>query len=347
MLSLMDASLFRPAWWCRGRHAQTVWGAIGPLGMRAPRQRRRWELPDGDFLDVDEWQAESGSPSLIVLHGLESSSRSSQVVGLLDAAYRCGWHGVGVNFRSCGGTPNRLRRSYHAGETADLAWVIRQVIAEHPGSAVLCAGFSLGGNVLLKYLEEQGDQAPPELRAAVAISTPFDLAVSVRAIEQGFSRIYMWRLLHGLTRKTLAKLKRFPDLVDRRALRAVRTVAEFDELVTAPVHGFASAAAYWAAASSGPGLGRIARPTLLINAQDDPFFPGETLPRQAIARNRHLTAEFPKAGGHMGFISGRWPGGATSWAAERAIRFLRGQLAASPDRATAYDEDHCLTSPHR
>lgn len=304
-----------------------MWGAIGPLGIRTPRQRRRWELPDGDFLDVDEGQAEPGSPTLIVLHGLESSSRSSQVVGLLQAASRCKWRGVGVNFRSCSGTLNRLRRSYHAGDTEDLAWVIQQVIAEHPGSSVLCAGFSLGGNVLLKYLGERADKAPVPLRAAVAISTPFDLAVSVRAIEQGFSRVYMRRLLRGLTRKTLAKLERFPDLVDRRALCAVRTVAEFDELVTAPVHGFPSASAYWTASSSMMALSHIARPTLLINAQDDPFFPGEALPRESIARNGYLSAEFPRAGGHMGFISGRWPGGTTFWAVERAIRFLRDQLA--------------------
>ena len=318
--------LFRPAWWCRGRHAQTLLGAFGRPGMRVPHQRHRWELPDGDFLDVDEALAEPGAPVLLILHGLESSSRSSQVVALLQAAHRYGWLGVGVNFRSCGGSLNRLRRCYHAGDTADLAWVIQRLIMEHPGSSVFCAGFSLGGNVLLKYLSEQADQAPEPLRAAAAISTPFDLAVSVRAIEQGFSRVYMQRLLHGMRRKTLAKLTRFPDLVDRRALCAVRTVAEFDELVTAPVHGFASATAYWAAASSGPGLGRIARPTLLINAQDDPFFPGEALPRGAIARNRHLTAKFPKAGGHMGFLSGPWPGAATCWAVEHVVRFLRERL---------------------
>ncbi|MDP3723975.1 MAG: alpha/beta fold hydrolase [Candidatus Omnitrophota bacterium] len=304
-----------------------------------PYQRRRWELPDGDFLDVDEGQAEPGSPTLVVLHGLESSSRSSQVVGLLRAASRCRWRGVGVNFRSCSGTLNRLRRSYHAGDTADLAWVIQQVIAEHPGSAILCAGFSLGGNVLLKYLEEQADTVPRHLRAAVAISTPFDLAVSVRAIERGLSRVYMRRLLRGLTRKTLAKLERFPDLVDRRALCAVRTIAEFDALVTAPVHGFPSAAAYWAASSSGTALSRIARPTLLINAQDDPFFPGEALPRESVARNAYLSAEFPKAGGHMGFISGRSPGGATFWAVERAIHFLRDQLPPQDPR-TASQTNH-------
>lgn len=329
-----EGSLFRPAWWCRGRHAQTVWGALVPVGGQAPCERRRWELPDGDFLEVDEGPAEPGAAILIVLHGLESSSRSSQVAGLLRAARRCGWRGVGMNFRSCGGALNRLRRSYHGGETGDLAWVIGRVLAEHPGSPVLCAGFSLGGNVLLKYLAEQGDAAPQALRAAAAISAPFDLAVSARTIERGFSRVYMRRLVRELRRKTLAKLEQFPDLVDRHALRAVRTVAAFDELVTAPVHGFPSAAAYWAASSSGPALARIARPTLLINAQDDPFFPAEALPREAIARNSHLTAEFPQAGGHMGFISGRWPGAATSWSTERAIQFLGAQLAGSPAAAS-------------
>jgi len=317
-----------------------VWGALGPPGRWAAHQRRRWELPDGDFLDVDEAPAEPEAPILIVLHGLESSSRSSQVAGLLWAARRCGWRGMGLNFRSCSGTPNRLRRSYHAGDTADLAWLLQQVIAEFPDSSILCAGFSLGGNVLLKYLAEQAEAAPAPLRAAAAISTPFDLAVSVRAIEQGFSRVYMRCLLRGLRRKTLAKLARFPDLVDRAALRAIRTVAEFDELVTAPVHGFPSAAAYWAASSCGTGLWRIARPTLLINAQDDPFFPGEALPREAIVRNRRLTAEFPRAGGHMGFISGRWPWAAASWAVERTMRFLRDQLSAP-------EPSHSLASASR
>lgn len=319
--------LFVPAWWCRGRHAQTVWGAQCWPVPPVPRHRQRWETPDGDFLDVDEVPAAPGAPSIIVLHGLESSSRSRQVVGLLRVAHRRGWRGFGVNFRSCSGEPNRLRRAYSAGETSDLAWVIQQVVARHPGTMVCCAGFSLGGNVLLKYLGEQAATAPPELKAAVAISTPFDLAVSVREMEQGISRIYMTRLVGRLKRKTLAKLDRFPDLVDRHTLRTVRTISEFDEAVTAPVNGFASAAAYWSASSSAAFLSRIQRPTLLINAYDDPFFPGAALPRQRVSQNPFLTAEFPQAGGHTGFISGRWPGRPIYWAEERAMGFLHEQLS--------------------
>jgi uncharacterized protein len=292
-----------------------------------PLHRQRWETPDGDFLDVDEVPAAPGAPSVIVVHGLESSSRSSQVVGLLRAAHRRGWRGFGINFRSCGGALNRLRRSYHAGETSDLAWVVQQVVARHPEAAVCCAGFSLGGNVLLKYLGEQAATAPPELKAAVAISTPFDLAVSVREMEEGFSRVYMTRLVQKLKHKTLAKLDRFPDLVDQHTLRTLRTVGEFDEAVTAPVNGFPSAAEYWSASSSAAFLSRIKRPTLLINAQDDPFFPGRALPRQLVSQNPCLTAEFPQAGGHAGFISGRWPGRSTYWAEERAMGFLHEQLS--------------------
>jgi len=300
---------------------QTIWGARRPL-LPVPFDRQRWETPDGDFLDVDEVPAEAGSPSLIVLHGLEGSSRSGQVVGLLWAAHRRGWRGFGINFRSCSGELNRLRRSYHAGETSDLAWIIQQVITKHPGEHVFCAGFSLGGNVLLKYLGERAAAVPPELKAAVAISTPFDLSLSVREMERGFSRVYMTRLLRKLRRKTLAKLERYPDLVDRNVLCAVRTVGQFDEVVTAPVHGFPSAAAYWTAASSKAFLSTIERPTLLINAQDDPFFPGPALPRQKVSQNPFLTAEFSLAGGHTGFINGQFPGGSTCWAEDRSMAFL-------------------------
>ena len=313
---------FRPAWWCRGAHAQTIWGSVlRPAGPVA-RHRQRWETLDGDFLDVDAVAGAPRTPILIVLHGLEGSARSRPVVGLLAAAARRGWRGLGVNFRSCGGTPNRLRRSYHGGETSDLAWVIRRVIAEHPDSVVFCAGLSLGGNVLLKYLGEQGDALPSALRAAVAISTPFELARSVDTLEQGFSRVYMRRMVRRLKHKTRAKLAQYPDLVDRRALTAVRTIAEFDEVVTAPVHGFRSATDYWRASSSAAFLPAIRRPTLLINAADDPFFPGDALPRAVVAANRCLTAEFTARGGHLGFLAGPWLGWPSCWAEARAIRFL-------------------------
>jgi len=321
---------FRPAWWCRGRHAQTLWGALFRPTPPVPLRRERWETPDGDFLDIDRVEGTSRAPALIVLHGLEGSSRSKPVLGVMAAAHRIRWEVVGINFRSCSGESNRLRRAYHGGDSTELGWVIDRVIAENPTRAIGCVGVSLGGNVLLKYLGEYGEQVPQQVRAASAISTPFDLGIAVRYVERGMSQLYMRNLVSSLKKKTFAKLARYPDLVDPMRLRAVRTLAEFDHVVTGPLHGFQDGQTYWQSSSSASRLSTIRRPTLLINAEDDPFFPGEALPREAIARNCHLTAEFPQAGGHTGFISGRWPGQATSWAVERAMHFLREQLAASP-----------------
>lgn len=317
---------FQPAWWCRGRHAQTLWGALCQPTPPVPLARERWETPDGDFVDVDRAEGTAGAPALIVLHGLEGSSRSKPVLGLMAAARRAGWEAVGINFRSCSGESNRLRRAYHGGDSAELKWVIDRVIAEDPARAMGCVGVSLGGNVLLKYLGEHGARVPQQVRAAGAISTPFALGIAARYMERGMSRLYMRHLVSRLKQKTRAKLARYPDLVDPLHLRAVRTLAEFDHVVTGPLHGFPDGQTYWRSASSAGRLSAIRRPTLLINAEDDPFFPGEALPREAVARNDYLTAEFPRAGGHAGFISGRWPGGAASWAVERAMRFLRDRM---------------------
>ena len=330
MLALLASGLahaeekapFRPAWWCRSAHLQTIWAGVLRPSPRVPLSRARWELPDGDFLDVDELTADAGAPRVIVLHGLEGSSRSPQILGLLHEAHRLGWGGVAVNFRGCSGAPNRLRRSYHGGETGDLAWVIARVRAQHPSSPIVCVGFSLGGNVLLKYLGEQGDALPEQVRAAVAVSAPFDLARSAHALEHGFSRVYGHRLVASLKRKTLQKLARYPDLVEANTLRKVRTLAEFDNLVTAPVHGFRDAEDYWAKSSSAGYLSRIRRPTLLINARDDPFLPAEALSVRAVSENSFLSAEFPASGGHLGFLEGRWPGAPIAWAELRAVEFL-------------------------
>ena len=317
---------FHPAWWCHGPNAQTIWGSILRPTLCVSLRRERWEMPDGDFIDVDLMVGEPGAPVMIALHGLEGSSRSKQILGLMRAAHRRGWQGVAVNFRSCSGEPNRLRRSYHGGETSDLSWVIQKVIAQRPGSPILCVGVSLGGNVLLKYLGEQGEGLPAQVRAAAAISAPFDLAASARGLERGFSRIYMHRLVQSLRRKTLEKLKRYPDIVDRDALKAVRTLEQFDNVVTAPVHGFRDAAEYWAASSSAGFLPKIRRPTLLINAQDDPVAPSSVLPVDAVAKNAVLRSMFPASGGHVGFIGGPWPWQPERWAERQALAFLAGWM---------------------
>ena len=317
---------FRPAWWCRGPNAQTIAASVLRPVRAVPLHRERWETTDGDFIDVDRLSGAPGTPVVIILHGLTGSSRSKHVLGLLAAAERRGWRGIGVNFRSSSGEPNRLRRSYHAGETTDLDWVVRRAAAEDPTGPILCAGFSLGGNVLLKYLGEQGEALHPLVRAAAAVSTPFNLAESVRALERGFARFYMNQLVRNLKARARAKMKAYPDLVDREALEAVRTVAEFDEAVTAPVYGFRSAAEYWSASSSAGFLRGIRRPTLLINARDDPFLPEACLPVSAVAANPSLTAEFTPKGGHIGFLAGPWPGRAVCWSEERVLRFFEQEL---------------------
>ncbi len=336
---------FRPAWWCRGPNAQTIESSLLRRVPAVALTRERWETPDGDFLDIDRIPAPYGSPLLLVLPGMEGSSDSKQVTGLLGAARRQRWAGAVLNFRSCSGEPNRLKRSYHGGETSDLRWVIGRLILEDPNRPLFCAGFSLGGNVLLKYLGEEGEKLPVQVRAAVAVSAPFDLKAAAFRLEKGFSRVYGSRLVKSLKSKTREKLKRFPGFVDPKKLQAARTLEQFDNLVTAPVHGFRDADEYWAASSSSRFLSRIRRPTLLINAKDDPFLPASCLPVEAVSGNSFLTAEFPESGGHVGFLSGFWPLCPIPWAEERAVRFLL-QVLHSPGGVVVSIDEVCHQS-HR
>ncbi len=320
---------FEPAWWCQGPHAQTIWASLLRQRSPLPICRERWETPDGDFLDIDRLPAAPGKPVLVVLHGLEGSSASTRVRSFLHAARTRGWGGLAVNFRSCGDEMNRLRRSYHGGETADVAWVIQRAAEGRGRPGMCCVGLSLGGSVLLKHLGEQGTGAASLVNAAVAISAPFDLSISARAFERrGFNQIYASRLLRSLKRKTRLKLRAYPDLVDRARLAAARTIAEFDEVVTGPVHGFADAEAYWRAASCAPFLASIRVPTLLINALDDPVIPPQALPHQLVAGHPFLTAAFTQAGGHVGFISGLSPFQPVFWAERLAMTFCARYVAA-------------------
>jgi predicted alpha/beta-fold hydrolase len=190
---------------------------------------------------------------------------------------------------------------------------------------------SLGGYVVLKYLGERGERVPPPVRAAGAISTPFDLGIAVRYMERGLSRLYMRNFVRSLKQKMLAKLARYPDLVDPARLGAVRTMAEFDDLITGPLHGFADGQAYWQSSSSVSVLSAIRRPTLLINAEDDPFFPAHALPARAVRGNPSLHAAFVPEGGHAGFLSGAWPGRSIPWAERLMMDFLQDHLPRSRD----------------
>jgi hypothetical protein len=221
---------------------------------------------------------------------------------------------------------------YHSGETTDLDFVVRRLIRENPHQPLLLAGFSLGGNVLLKWLGEQGAGVPRQLQAAAAVSVPFDLERGARNIERGISRVYTWHFMRSLRVKALAKLGRFPDLFDAAALSRARTLFEFDDAVTAPIHGFAGAHDYYSRSSSLQYLPMIRVPTLLLSSSDDPFLPPQVLDEVAVAaeRNDFLAAELWPKGGHVGFVSGPFPLDTHYYHEERVVEFLGLQV----DRAS-------------
>jgi predicted alpha/beta-fold hydrolase len=326
---------YAPARWLPGAHAMTVFASVARPFPRPVLRRERWELPDGDFLDVDRvaplragGREPSGGeasvpPVLLVLHGLEGSSRAPYVRGLVALAAARGLSALAVNFRGCSGEPNRLARNYHSGETGDLALCVGRLAAEAPGRPIVLAGFSLGGNVVAKWLGERGDDLPPEVRGGAVISVPFDLERSARAMDgPGFwNFVYRERFLRRLRRKAAEKARRFPGALDPAAAARARTFAEFDEAVTAPVFGFASAQDYWRRSSSGPLLPGVRRPLLALSSLDDPIVPAETIPVAEARANPHVALETTEAGGHVAFVAGSpfWP---SFWAERRAADFL-------------------------
>jgi uncharacterized protein len=322
----VEVPSYQRPWWYRGRHLQTLWGPL--LRRSAPPllRRERLHTPDGDFLDLD-WLAgpAASAPLVLILHGLEGSSRSHYVSGLLREVAGLGLRALALNFRSCGGELNRAPRLYHSGETSDLDWVIGRLLESEPSLRLGLAGVSLGGNVALKWLGERGKEAPAEVVGAVAISTPFDLAACARALDRGLCRsLYTAAFLRTMKAKVRAKAALYDGQVDVKAALRARTFAEYDRLVTAPLYGFADERDYWTRSSSGPYLDGIRRPCLLINAANDPFIPASTLPEAEVARSPWLEAAFVPEGGHAGFLEGPW--GARSWAERQAIAFLRRLL---------------------
>jgi len=304
-----EAGSYTAPWWLPGGHLQTIAAALAP----APRiawSRERWETPDGDFIDLD-WagrDANDAGPLLALFHGLEGSSASPYARAIAARALADGWRCVVPHFRGCSGELNRLPRAYHSGDSAEIGWILRRLGARH------AVGISLGGNALLKLLGEQG--AGTTLVKAVAISAPLDLAAAGRSLDRGLSReIYTRMFLRTLKRKTLEKLGQGMISVDSLRVRNARTFWEFDDAVTAPLHGFLGADDYWARASSGPWLDRIRIPTLILNARNDPFMPQEALDRLPDAPP-NVVLEFPRTGGHAGFP------GRNRWLARRVLEFF-------------------------
>ncbi len=301
-------SKFKPAWWLPGPHLPTIWGKMARRRPPVHDRLERITTPDGDHVTlVRMGTITEGVPHLFILHGLEAKITAKYAHGMLEEARELGWSGDMLMFRSCDGEVNSARRFYHSGETTDLDFVIRRLLREHPNVHLLMCGVSLGGNVLLKWLGEQGNNAPRQIKRTAAVSVPYDLEAGARLMENGFARIYVRHFRGTLVAKTIKKLETYPDLCDIRKLRAARTFFEFDDLLTGPVHGFAGAHDYYERSSSIHFLDDVRVPTLLMSSWDDPFLPKSVLEtvRKIAGGNPHLFTEFPQSGGHVGWVAGQ------------------------------------------
>jgi predicted alpha/beta-fold hydrolase len=310
------ASRFHPpAFLCNG-HIQTILPVLLPRRLRIAFERERLELEDGDFLDLD-WVRRDGDKLAILSHGLEGCSDDRYNRGMAAALHAAGWDVLAWNFRGCGKEMNRLLRLYHSGETGDLSAVIRFAAMKY--SRIALIGFSLGGNLTLKYL---GEASPHRaVIGAAAISVPIDLAASARTLDQRWSnRIYLRRLIKSLIAKVETKALTFPDQLDASLSSTVRTFHEFDNRYTAPIHGFRDAEDYWRKSSARQYLDRITVPTLLLNARNDPFLTPECFPFVEAEQNSCLFFEAPKSGGHVGFVD--LTRGSEPWSERRVVEFL-------------------------
>jgi predicted alpha/beta-fold hydrolase len=294
-----------------------VWGSR----FRSPSSIKflweRLELPDGDFLDL-AWSGKAKGPIVIVLHGLEGSYRSRYASGILKAIAQRGWRGVLLHFRGCSGEPNRLIRSYHSGDTGDFQALLSTLRQREPDTPLAAIGYSLGGNVLLKWL---GESKQAGLIAAVGVSVPFDLARAAWQLEQGLSQVYQWSLVKALQRSVQRKFRYRDCPFDLKALERVRTFKKFDDLITAPLHGFIDANDYWQRSSCRPFLCKIQIPTLILHSMDDPFLPEDAIP-SASDLSPAVQLELSSWGGHVGFISGHWPWQPQYWLEQRITAFL-------------------------
>ncbi|MDA7418878.1 alpha/beta fold hydrolase [Xenophilus arseniciresistens] len=305
---------YRTPRWLPGGNLQTIWPALwsrrheGPAPVYA---RERWDTPDGDFIDVDLQPAPAGAanaPLLVLFHGLEGSSRSHYALAFAAQAAACGMAFAVPHFRGCGGSINLAPRAYHSGDHEEIGWILKRFAARRHDAPVLAVGVSLGGNALLRWAEEAGGSAAQTVRAVAAVSAPLDLAAGGAAIGRGFNRqVYTRMFLNTMKPKALAKLAQHPGLFDRGRLLAARDLHDFDDVFTAPLHGFAGVQDYWRRASAKPHLRAIRVPALVLNARNDPFVPGASLPTTTEV-GPHVTLWQPAHGGHVGFALGRPPG---------------------------------------
>ncbi|QPK62360.1 hydrolase [Methylomonas sp. LL1] len=325
---------FKSVWWLNNPHLQTLYPALWRKAVPLDRRRERLSTADGDFIDLD-WYGDNNRALVILMHGLSGSSSSGYILGLQQVLLDQGFSSVAMNFRGCSGEPNRLARCYHSGETEDIAFVYQSLRQRYPDAAMAAVGFSLGGNVLLKWLGEQGDKL--SLFAAVAVSVPLVLSECASKLDKGFSRIYRRYLLtelkhyirnkqryldqHGFDQEA-EKLRRLGDLSD------IHSFWQYDDRVVAKLHGFKDVADYYSRASSRQFLPAIRVPTLLIQAKDDPFMTRSVLP-DAAELAPCMVMEVCSGGGHVGFVGGRKLHSAAYWLDKRIPAFLREKLESS------------------
>jgi predicted alpha/beta-fold hydrolase len=308
--------------WLPGGHLQTIYPAKCIARPRVAFRRERWSAPDGDFVDIDFIDGTSGQPFLVLFHGLEGSSDSHYARALMAHIAALGWSGAVPHFRGCSGELNHAPRFYHSGDAQEVDWIMRRLAMysrQRQASKFYAAGASLGGNALLRWLGESQHEAAI-VDAACAVSAPLDLAGGGNALSRGFNMVYTRSFLQTLKPKCLQKLQQFPGLFDRDAMLRARNLYEFDNIVTAPLHGYRDTDDYWDRASAKHVLPDIRVPTLVLNAQNDPFLPAPLLPRSAAAC---VTLEYPLEGGHVGFAAGS-PPGSIGWLPQRLTRFLTG-----------------------
>ncbi len=325
---MITPSTFRPAWWLPGPHLQTLYPSLFRRRSAPRLVRQRLDLPDGDFIDLD-WTRKTGGMVVLVLHGLEGNLESHYTGAILSALSAHGYNAGLLYFRNCSGEPNRLPRSYHSGDTGDLDFAIRHIRAALPGRDIAVIGYSLGGNVLLKWLGEQADAAP--IRTAIAISVPFDLNSAALKLETGVSRIYQHHLLKKLNAAVLRKATQNPPPFPLERLRELRTFRQFDGAITAPLNGFRDVDDYYGRSSCGQYLHDIRTPTLIIQSQDDPFLPATALPDED-ELGPAVTLELASRGGHVGFVSGKNPLQPRYWLEQRILQHLSEAGARGPDQ---------------
>jgi len=320
---LVAQSTYNPPLFCSNPHVQTVFPTMFRKVHGVTYHRERIETPDEDFLDLD-WSRVCSKRLAIVLHGLEGDSGRSYMMGMARALNKKGWDVLAMNFRGCSGEPNRNLRMYHSGETEDLHTVICHVSATGIYAGVALVGFSLGGSAILKYLGERGSSARDLIKAAVTISVPCDLKGCSDRLGEFRNRLYLKRFLKMLRQKIKAKALIKPESIDDVGYDRIRTLKEFDDRYTAPIHGFKDADDYYEKSSSRHFLSTISVPTLLINAADDPFLSASCFPVEDAKTNRYLLLEIPQHGGHVGFMALDNEG--EYWSETRATSFLGTKL---------------------